>query len=64
MISYAIQESSDLELKRELIERKDFPQVRRGFDPKAVQDHLYEVAKAVAPGWQPEPLLSVPAQRS
>ena len=37
-----------MELKRELIERKDFPQVRRGFDPQAVQDHLYEVAKAVA----------------
>ena len=37
-----------MELKRELIERKDFPQVRRGLDPKAVQDHLYEVAKAVA----------------
>jgi DivIVA domain-containing protein len=37
-----------VELKPELIERKDFPQVRRGFDPQAVQDHLYEVAKAVA----------------
>jgi DivIVA domain-containing protein len=48
LIFYPIQESSDLELKRELIERKDFPPVRRGFDSKAVQDHLYEVAKAVA----------------
>jgi len=36
-----------LELTRERIERKDFPQVRRGLDPEAVQDHLHEVAKAV-----------------
>ena len=36
-----------MELRRELIERKDFPQVRRGLDPEAVQAHLREVAKAV-----------------
>lgn len=36
-----------MELRRELIERRDFPQVRRGHDPEAVNEHLREVAKAV-----------------
>ncbi len=36
-----------MELRRELIERADFPQVRRGLDPEAVSNHLSEVAKAV-----------------
>ena len=36
-----------MELRRELIERADFPQVRRGLDPEAVSKHLAEVAKAV-----------------
>jgi DivIVA domain-containing protein len=36
-----------MELQRELIERRDFPTARRGYDPESVDRHLREVAEAV-----------------
>lgn len=36
-----------MELERHLIERRDFPAAKRGYDPEAVERHLAEIAESV-----------------
>ena len=43
-------------MERDEIERSDFPSARRGYDPAAVDEHLREVADAVAAQTRPSSL--------
>jgi len=50
-------------MKREEIIRDDFPTARKGYDPKAVDAHLREVAKQVEQANEPASLADVAAQK-
>ncbi len=45
-------------MDRDLIQRRDFPTGRRGYDPAAVDEHLRRVADAFESGAHPPPSLA------